>query len=264
MNAHRQLSTIAIAAVALLGFCTTAFAQIAIDHNKALSGGVSPGDGAGYPITINQPGHYVLKSNLLVPAGLNGVEITASNVTLDLNGYSVIGPGSCSYQSFVVTCTGGAANAGIVAGGSTSNTTLRNGAVMGFFLGVHVKNGRVSGLTSSQHSGDGFSFGTNSDRAAVTASDLVAELNAGHGIVASWGGNFERLVVRRNGGYGFTGSGGTGAEKQVLVSQSLATMNGACGFAYANVRGSVSGGNKTGAFCSAVLVGGNVADGIAN
>jgi len=248
----------------LCAAASTAFAQVSIDHNKALAGGVSAGDGAGYPITISQPGHYVLKSNLMVPAGLNGIDITASNVTLDLNGYAVIGPGSCSYQSYVVTCTGAAANAGIVAGGSTSNTTLRNGAVMGFFMGVHVKNGRVSGLTSSQHSGDGFSFGTNFDRAGVTASDLVAELNAGHGIVASWGGNFDRLVVRRNGGYGFTGSGGTGAEKQVLVSQSVATLNGACGFSYANVHGSVSGGNKSGAFCSAVLVGGNVADGIAN
>jgi hypothetical protein len=43
----------------------------------------------GFPYSISQPGSYKLSGNLVVPSGVNGIQITASNVTLDLNGFSI-------------------------------------------------------------------------------------------------------------------------------------------------------------------------------
>lgn len=43
----------------------------------------------GFPYIINQPGSYQLTGNLVVPAGSNGIGIAASNVTLDLNGFTI-------------------------------------------------------------------------------------------------------------------------------------------------------------------------------
>nr|MCU0968923.1 hypothetical protein [Rubrivivax sp.] len=83
-----------------------ALAQIAIDHSAALAGGVTPGDSAGYPVTITQPGHYVLTSNLTVPLGMGGIVVDAPNVTLDLNGSGSARPGS---SCATARCTGSAA-----------------------------------------------------------------------------------------------------------------------------------------------------------
>jgi hypothetical protein len=46
----------------------------------------------GFPFKITQPGSYRLTSNLVVPATANGIMVPASNVFLDLNGFSI----SCS------------------------------------------------------------------------------------------------------------------------------------------------------------------------
>jgi len=46
-----------------------------------------------FPIIISQPGSYKLTGSLTVPANTNGIEITATFVTLDLNGFAIIGPG---------------------------------------------------------------------------------------------------------------------------------------------------------------------------
>ena len=56
-----------------------------------------PGEGELLPasltavITINSPGSYVLGSNVIGVAGKHGIEIKKSNVTLDLNGFALVG-----------------------------------------------------------------------------------------------------------------------------------------------------------------------------
>ena len=65
------------------------------------------------PVTIATPGSYYLTSNINV-AGTTGVIITASNVTLDLNGFTVAG----NLDSF-----------GVVMGGNTLNVVVRNGTI---------------------------------------------------------------------------------------------------------------------------------------
>jgi hypothetical protein len=65
--------------------------EVLIDQTKAGAGGITPGDGAGFPITISRGGKYKLTSNLNVPAGKNAFAITGHNVTLDLNGFRIVG-----------------------------------------------------------------------------------------------------------------------------------------------------------------------------
>lgn len=151
MTMHRtpiRLAAAALAAFALTG-AGSALAQTTITQDKALAGAVTPGDTAGFPVTITQPGSYKLMSNLSVPAGATGIHITAQNVTLDLNGYAILGPGSCSRDdgtgSVVCTVQGGTSG---VSGpqGMASNVAVRNGSIEGFGYGVAFGGGMVQGL----------------------------------------------------------------------------------------------------------------------
>src|SRR6266700_7689406 len=51
----------------------------------------------GFPYTITQPGSYRLSGNLTVPdANTTAIQVMADNVTIDLNGFSIIGPMVCN------------------------------------------------------------------------------------------------------------------------------------------------------------------------
>ena len=81
---------------------------IEINQAAALAGGITPCDAPGFPVTISQPGSYRLTSNLIVPdAATNGIQITANDVTLDLNGFSIIGPNTCTPNPVRCTFSGG-------------------------------------------------------------------------------------------------------------------------------------------------------------
>lgn len=65
-------------------------------HLIELTQSATPGD-ADAVFKITQPGSYVLTQNITVPAGSAGIEVAASDVTIDLNGYTIEGaPGQAS------------------------------------------------------------------------------------------------------------------------------------------------------------------------
>lgn len=66
---------------------------------------------------ITQPGGYYLVGNISVPAGFHGIEIATNDVTLDLNGFSIIG------QSNSLN--------GVVVKAVFNRLTVRNGSVSG-------------------------------------------------------------------------------------------------------------------------------------
>ena len=68
-----------------------------IDQRAAMAGKVTSGDTAGFPVTISQSGSYKLTGNLTVPDAMTtAIQITADDVMLDLNGFAIIGPNTCS------------------------------------------------------------------------------------------------------------------------------------------------------------------------
>jgi hypothetical protein len=92
------------------------------------------GDDGG-PIRIRRPGVYALRHDIKLRKDGVAVRITADNVTLDLKGRSLVGPG-------------GKAGIGILIAGA-SNVRVENGSISRFGFGVQVEdssNVKVEGL----------------------------------------------------------------------------------------------------------------------
>src|SRR5437870_13458443 len=50
-----------------------------------------------FPLVISQPGSYRLKGNITVPdENTTAISVQADYVTIDLNGYSIQGPATCT------------------------------------------------------------------------------------------------------------------------------------------------------------------------
>lgn len=156
---------------------------ILIDHNKALAGNVTPGDAPGYPVTISRSGSYRLSGNLTVAdADTGGILITAANVTLDLNGFSVLGPVHCIYNGVDVVCDATGSGVGILSNVPGVNeyegSAISNGVVRGFgHHGVSVGYGAlIDRLRVISNGGDGIR-----GYAAVLITGSLAVYNRLHG-----------------------------------------------------------------------------------
>ncbi len=164
---------------------------ILIDQSHALAGNLTPGDAPGFPVTITQSGSYRLSGNLMVPdANTTAIVITADFVTIDMNGFSIIGPGTCAatFPTAPTKCSSPGTGVGIQAsapsGPGPKATKVMNGVVRG--MGSHglilLGDGSyVEKVTADSNAGSGFLI-----NGSVIAS--TANLNGQLGISA--------LVVR--------------------------------------------------------------------
>jgi hypothetical protein len=253
---HRLVTT-----TALVLATGTACAQATIDHNKALAGGITPGDAAGYPVTLSVPGHYKLMGNLSVPAGTKGIDITARGVTLDLNGFTVAGTNLCTQNQATraVTCT--APDDHKTNGISTTLSqgvepiVIRNGTVRGFASQGVLTSGnvRIDGI-NVMHNTDGGISGINDLLNTLHVSNVSAELNGGNGVTA-YHGLLENVRATSNGADGITGTVG-GA----IAHNCLARRNRQAGLHWIAVGGSGTLDNGTNRQ-SIVSLGGNVDNG---
>jgi parallel beta-helix repeat protein len=127
-------------ACVLLLFCTS-FAAHAVDgvleinQACALNTGCFAGDAAGLPVSITTSGSYRLTSDLTVPdVNTDGISISTSNVSVDLNGFGIIRSGC---EGAVPLCS---LSVGSGSGVEAAATTLRS---------LSVRNGSVLGMGSS-------------------------------------------------------------------------------------------------------------------
>jgi hypothetical protein len=156
-----MLTTLSTAALAQKAAGGSGDGAITIDQTKALNGNVTPGDAAGFPVRITQSGTYRLTSDLVVPAGLDGIQVMSGvTAVIDMSGYAIIGPANCS---------------------RTVNCYQQQGGTDGIDVGdngsVHVSKGRIRGFTRAGLEG-------NNAGALVRASDLDVSSN-GMGIMAA-------------------------------------------------------------------------------
>ncbi len=168
---------------------TSTFASdgvIEINQAAATAGGVTAGDGAGLPVTISQPGSYRLTGNLTLPnANSQGVVITSSDVTLDLGGFAIVGPGI------------GGSGDGIGSGPAHANIEVRNGTVEGlgrYGVGMIGANNRVVNVRVLNNGLDGILLGSQS-----LVQDCTASFNDGSGISTGPGGSVIENVATQNG-----------------------------------------------------------------
>ena len=217
-----RLATVVACGVFVSGLLRTAAdaeAQIVITQAKAMAGKITPGDLAGFPITISRSGHYRLDGNLTVPADTTAFAITQRNVTLDLGGFAIIGPN-----------TGPGSGQGISAPyntGSVAAMVLRNGTIMGMGSdGVFVTGSghRIERIVSVSNGGSGIKVGEGSVVVSSRALDnrnvgieagagslIQGNVTAGNiwGIAIASGSTLVNNVATDNVAHGFllTGSG---------------------------------------------------------
>ncbi len=118
-----------------------------------------------FPIVIDTPGSYVLTADLHVTTfPVNGIEIAADNVNLDLSGHTLSGSGT---------------GVGIFSDDQT-NVTIRNGVVKAFSVGVNLLS-TVEGSSFSQ------------------LMDLAVS-DCDYGGIIFHGGTAQNIVVHDNGG----------------------------------------------------------------
>ncbi len=125
---------------------------------------------------INHPGSFYLTTDILISGNENGVLITSSGVTLDLNGHRITAdePGGTGYGVKIAVSTSPAA--GIV---------IRNGSIMDCGGGVYSETSKLVKLEHLQISGvEGYGVYIHGDAiAAAKASDVHVLGATGYGIL---------------------------------------------------------------------------------
>ncbi len=164
-----------------------------------------PGD-ANAMYVISSPGAYYLTENIQGVSGKRGITVTADNVTIDLNGFSMTGVPDSKEGIFFDTGTAGAV---------VKNGVIRSWGLTGLD-GSNLKSGYFTQIISESNNGYGFNLGDNCTVIKCTARD-----NTQAGIKANDNYLIESCLARHNtGGAGFIlFSGG-------MISGCVAEQNG--------------------------------------
>ncbi|MBX3023301.1 hypothetical protein KF840_00150 [bacterium] len=227
---------------------------IEINQARAKAGGVTPSDAAKFPVTIDRPGSYRLTSNLdLTDAAARGggataqdttaILVTANDVTIDLNGFSILGATTC-VGTPVGSCSPLGSGVGIDATGR-QGVAVRNGGIRGMgangiTLGtfgrvdsvrvLHCGGSGIQGSTGVVTNSEGSVNGVDGIADPSVASGCVGNGNKGDGVR---GGSILNAFTQANGGNGVVASvaigcqtGGNGGTD--LVAAGAPKMN-SCG-----------------------------------
>jgi len=192
----RKLPIITTTLLVLLATATQArAAEGAFEINQlCVASGCFAGDDPGFPVEITRSGRYVLTSDLDVSAEPSAASVTGvsidvilgnASVTLDLNGFAIRGPVTCSGSPTVSACTPsvGAGGGSGVSVAPLKTATIRNGTIFGMGrYGVHCRSAST-----------------------CTIQDVSVEQNADVGIRAEFANIavVENVVALRNGADGF-------------------------------------------------------------
>ncbi len=211
-----QAATISLtlAAISIVGLAAPVYAVdgvIEINQAKALVGGVTAGDGPGYPVGISEPGSYRLTSDLVVTAGIDGVVIGADNVTLDLNGFTIFGSGEVGLNDGI----------SIIA---SDNVEVRNGTVRGFLrhgvFSLTATRSRAIGVRAIGNNANGLNLEGN-----ALVDGCVALDNGIFGIRVGAGSLVINSVARSNTDVGLALSSPSGYRSNVLTENNGGNAN---------------------------------------
>ena len=165
---------------------------------------------------ISQPGSYYLTGNITGVSGRNGIAVTAPNVSIDLNGFTLLGvPGASS---------------GIVSTNTANGLHLRNGNIsswgaIGVDASVNSHQVRVEGVSVDSCATGGISIGERGFVTQCTVNScggfgiqtqsscrvvqcvVSGTLGSGHGITCDYGSVIQDCTCTENGGSGFVTNG---------------------------------------------------------
>lgn len=215
MQNRRTTGAALIAALAAI--ITTAEAGegvIEINQALALEGGVTPGDAPGFPVTITEPGRYVLTGNLEVNASASGIEIFSNDVDVDLRGFTIEFTGSGSHDLV---------------------TSIDEEERIGYGF-ITVRNGTVKSSSNR-----GIRLGNSSSVVGMTV-----KLNAYTGVEMDSGGRLEDSIILGNAWAGDGGPDGARLQSDASVLNNRIIANngeGVTTFTDSIIRGNHVAGN---------------------
>ena len=186
-----------------------------VEPRTAISAANTPGD-ANSIFRITQPGSYYLTSNVLGAAGMHGIEIAASNVTIDLRGFTVEGVRDSLD--------------GIRTDGNRDRITVHSGVVTGF-------------------SGSGIDLEDEGLGQGAVVEGVVVSINGGAGILV--GGD---SAVRRCSAIGSGSTGIWVTADACIVESCLVHASGAYGIRVLSA-GTISGCTVSGSVNTGILAG---------
>jgi hypothetical protein len=252
---------------------------IELNQVSALAG-IGAGDPPGYPILINQPGVYRLTGDLAISdPNTDGISVnstTAERTTIDLNGFSIVGPALCTGAGAGVSCTSTGTGLGIRGG---AQVTVRNGRVVGAganglalgenariedltvrscgTVGLSCGEGcRVARVLSQQNGSNGMSLG-----AASQVIDSAMRGNGGHGVRANQeASTIQYNVVIGNAFIGVVAFDGATVLGNVIRGNGTWGLSGAVG-ANSGYAHNVFTANGTGPVIGAINLGNNACSG---
>lgn len=176
----------------------------------------SLGGDANSQYVISQPGSYYLTGNINAQSGLNGIFVTAAHVTIDLNGFSLLG---------------GIGSGHAIAGNSAADgLCIRNGGISGWGgMGIDLTNStsqaRIEFVNVDHCAGGGIStsqrgiisycavnacgtFGIAAlNGARIVQCIVTATAGSGDGISVDYGSVIQDCSCTENGGAGFVANG---------------------------------------------------------
>lgn len=255
--------------VFIVAASATAHAQVAIDSSAVAAGGITAGDTAGYPATISTSGSFKLIGNLtLLSTVTDAIDITANDVTLDLNGFTVSSTAVCTATAPTgSSCYMASGTAQVLVKITGSRVTLKNGNIRG-------SNGRGINIVGDEVVVDGVNVSNSITYGIVasasnilpTISNSSVTLAGGNGLLMSSGrvggtvrnstfnhnyagmqvdqGLIEDVTASYNIDYGIEADAS-------IVNRSTSSSNGGTGILYGRVlRDSVSDHNTVDGFAS--------------
>lgn len=217
-----------------------------VEPRIAINASNTPGD-ANSLFKITQRGSFYLTGNIQGVAAKHGIEIAASGVTLDLNGFDLLGV--VGSLDGVNVSLAGQSNISVI------NGSVRNWGGDGVDLqSSNSTNSRIANLLSGGNLGNGLHIGSGS-----TVTGCSAYVNAGHGISVFIGCNVSNSTAYQNSGNGIvTISGCTVSDCSAvvntgngIVTSTSCTISNCLAF-FNTTNGISAGPNCTVSNCSAV------------
>jgi parallel beta-helix repeat protein len=223
-----------------------------IEPRIAINATNTPGDSANLYI-ISASGSYYLTGNITGVSGLRGILLNANNVTIDLNGFEMIG-------------VAGSGNAISDGGVNQGNATIHNGTIRGWgFSGIYLAtsfDSRIHDLIVTNNGQNGITGGD-----ACHIRDCVFRDNGFSNVLTGFNANISNCTA-----VGSATGAGFDLGQDSTISNSVANFNNLFGIhtsdncqvshcaANANLDGGIlTGAGATVAHCSASLNGGSTA-----
>lgn len=201
---------------------------VVITQQSVVAGGVTPGDAAGFPAKITAPGSYRLGGNLTVPDGNVGIEVTTSDVSIDLDGFRIAGgpAGGTSNGIFGVSTTG-------------DRLTVRNGTITGFEgAGIYASSKLFLVVEDMRLINNAFGLDAGSSKFTRVANSTIA-LNSATGMRCGLSCQLEGSIVSNNTYHGITIVSGT------VLGNTFANNGGYAIVASTSIGVAVGFGNNT-------------------